>query len=87
MIFTGNVGIRVGIKRKLGQASLHRQSNDPVKAVCGVQLAMSSIRQVVSMDYYLRCSKCFDAQLGFGSDDRMREFFGVPKPNPLNRGE
>ena len=66
-----NIGIRLGIKMKRGQASFHRQDNDaswpiylPV-AVCGKALLPSSIRPAKPYDFDRRCVKCFDREVGF----------------------
>ena len=70
------VGIRTGITMKFGQASIHRQSDDPVKAICGKALSQSSVRPLRDYDYWRRCGRCFDKQLG--SDRDVRMFFDVP---------
>lgn len=75
-----NVGIRTGITMKLGQAAWHRQSNDVGKAVCGKQLKPESIRPVKPLDWYRRCSKCFDGNLG----QYTRAYFGLPPVKAIN---
>ena len=66
-----NVGIRASITMKFGQASYHRQSNDPTKGVCGV--ALKHIRLIRPTDFYRRCPRCFDKHLG----KHVKELFGL----------
>lgn len=76
------VGIRTGITMKFGQASIHRQSNDPLKAICGKALSQSSIRPLRDADYDQRCRQCFDKRLG--GDSGARPLFGLsPRPSRL----
>ena len=63
------VGIRKGITMKIGQASIHRESNLPGKAVCGIAL-MDHIRPARPDDWNRRCRKCF-----VGPDSIMRVLF------------
>ena len=54
-----DIGIRKGVTMKFGQASFHRESNLPGKAVCGKELSPITIRRARPEDWYRRCHKCF----------------------------
>jgi len=60
IVLSVNVGIRHDIFMKYGQASFHRESILPGRAICGIQI--KHIRLIQPEDWYRRCPKCFDTQ-------------------------